>query len=742
MRGVWWAELRTAVTGIDPGLERLRLAAIGSASMVLAVAVMSWVRTLTGQPVSLVIFAAVLAMISNLAVNEPGLRRRRTTTLLMLGPAAVAITVGTLLAPFHVVADAVFVAVTVAAVYVRRFGPRGFALGMAAFMPFFLTQFLAARPAELPWLVLAAATGIGATLLLRGVVFAEREERTLARLLRAFRAHLHAYVVAAAGLLATGGGPANRVDAALGETRRRRVRLNRTALLVADRLDRLPADDGDGDKGNGDNGDGGNGDAATGTADEGLGPQLLDTELAAERLAISIRRLTDVGGPAGDDRDALLAGMRGLAAASATGTATAMVPALLDEARRGVATLAAETEGREERTQRVAFAVTRLADALERTETAPALQQGGHAATALEQGHPAAIPPTVADTAAAPRSLRLTTRQALQAGVAVGLAIVVGDLVSPARWYWAAVAAFVVFAGTNSRGDILSRGWQRIVGTAGGVAAGMGLAVVVGGRPLPALALLAVCLFLALYLVRVSQALMAFWITAVLALLYGLTGQFSLDTLLLRIEETAVGAVMGMLAAYLVLPRRTRDAYTEALDDLVHAVDAVVGAAVDRLLGRVSPAPPVELARDMDDALATLRARTAPLVGPWRRTSAGYRDTLHVLAGVDHYARGLARLSDGVSAPDWAPLLQPAADRVRANLDLLRRTPDGPRPDGSDLGPAEELIDAAEAWAARAAETHHRHALLESARLLRRIDQSALALAGDPGDPAPALNRR
>ena len=36
------------------------------------------------------------------------------------------------------------------AVWVRRYGPRGFALGMAAFMPFFFTQFLKVAPAQVP----------------------------------------------------------------------------------------------------------------------------------------------------------------------------------------------------------------------------------------------------------------------------------------------------------------------------------------------------------------------------------------------------------------------------------------------------------------------------------------------------------------------------------------------------------------------------------------------------------------
>jgi len=228
---------------------------------------------------------------------------------------------------------------------------------------------------------------------------------------------------------------------------------------------------------------------------------------------------------------------------------------------------------------------------------------------------------------------------------------------------------------------------------------------------------------------------MAFWITAVLALMYGLIGQFSVETLVLRIEETAVGALMGMLAGFLVLPRRTRDAHADARDDLIGKVDAVLDAATDRLLGREPAEPPPELARDMDDALATLRARTLPLTGPWRRAADGYRDTLHVLAGVDHYARSLARLSDDVRAPDWAPVLQPAVDRVRANLVGLRRDAAA----GRTVHSAEELVDAAEAWAARCADHGRRQDLLEAARLVRRIDQSVLTLAGAPAvDPAPA----
>src|SRR5205085_7065618 len=116
LRGRALAELRTVLTGADPGLVRLRLAGIGTASMMLAAAVMSGVRALSGQPVTVELFAAVLAMISNLAVNEPDVKRTRVTTLLMLGPAVVSLTAGTLLASHRVLADAVFVTVTMVAV--------------------------------------------------------------------------------------------------------------------------------------------------------------------------------------------------------------------------------------------------------------------------------------------------------------------------------------------------------------------------------------------------------------------------------------------------------------------------------------------------------------------------------------------------------------------------------------------------------------------------------------------------
>lgn len=699
------------MTGVDPGLVRLRLAGIGTASIVLASGVIAVVREFTGQSVTVLLMAAVLALISSISVNEPDIGRSRITTALMLAPAAAGITVGTFLGPHHLVADIVFVGVMVAAVYVRRFGPRGFALGMVGFNAYFFALYLQAAPAQLPWLLLAACVGVGSTLLLSGVLFVERPGRTLVRQLHAFDARLHDLVDAVADLLTAEGAE---VDVVLRDVRRRLARLNETALLVSATADRYKSERPDGD-----------------TDDSGANVPLrvLDVELSAERLAVASERLVVAGISLADDtRRALLDALHGLLAVTSTGTPPAMVPALLDSAERSVADIVGETQGHGDRVQRVAFAAARLARAMRamRCPEQPIPQAGGSGPDTETD----ATSDTTAE-GAAPTGLLLTTRQAIQVGVATSLAIIAGELVSPARWYWAVITAFLVFAGTSSRGDVLSRGWGRIVGTIGGVLAGMGLAVLVSGSQLAALLLLFACMFLGIYLVQVRPSLMAFSITAVLALLYGLIGQFSVATLVLRVEETAVGAALGIIAAFVVLPKRSGEAFGEALDELVDAVDVLLATSVDRILGRKPTTPSMEQARDVHDALATLRARAVPLDSPlpWRRGRSSYHRTLQMLSGVDHYARALARLSDDVRAPGWRTLC-PAAERVRSNLDGLRRAL--LRRDAGEIRSAEDVVDAAESDAAHRPDPH-RIDLLTVCRALRRIDQAVVTLAEDLG---------
>ena len=97
------------------------------------------VTTATGQPLTVALLGVVITMVAARSVNEPDPRRQRITMGLLPVPAAIAITAAAVLAPHKVASDVVFVVVVFAAVYARRFGTRGRALGMVAFMAYFLS---------------------------------------------------------------------------------------------------------------------------------------------------------------------------------------------------------------------------------------------------------------------------------------------------------------------------------------------------------------------------------------------------------------------------------------------------------------------------------------------------------------------------------------------------------------------------------------------------------------------------
>ena len=120
--------------------------------------------------------------------------------------------------------------------------------------------------------------------------------------------------------------------------------------------------------------------------------------------------------------------------------------------------------------------------------------------------------------------LNPSTKAAIQVAVATSAATILGELISPDRWYWAVLTAFLVFTGVSTRGEILTRAGHRIVGTIAGVVAGVLLAALIGHNPPVQIVVLVLCVFCAFYLVTVAYALLTFFVTVLLAMLYGLLG--------------------------------------------------------------------------------------------------------------------------------------------------------------------------------------------------------------------------
>ncbi|MDV9177794.1 FUSC family protein, partial [Streptomyces sp. W16] len=271
---------------------------------------------------------------------------------------------------------------------------------------------------------------------------------------------------------------------------------------------------------------------------------------------------------------------------------------------------------------------------------------------------------------------RPTTRAAVQVAVGSSLAIIGGEFLSSQRWYWAVLTCWIVFINTSSTGEILVKGYRRLLGTVLGVVAGIGLAGLVGHHTWTAFALVLLFIFAMFYTAPLSYTLMSFFVTAMLGLLYTLLHTYSASVLLLRIEETALGAACGVVAAALVLPVHTDRRTNELLGTVLVRLTDVTEAAVDQLSG----GPAAELldkARDLDQALADLSASTQPLTHPItplraRRDTARY--VVALLETCAYHARYLAATAELLPThPSIAadPRLREAGRRIVHNIGVI-----------------------------------------------------------------------
>lgn len=684
---------RTWTIGSDPGLLRLRLATRTTIALACSLLVMYVLTSAAHQPLTVALLGAVITMIAARSVNEPDPRQQRITMALLPLPAALSIAAAALLTPYQLASDIVFVVVVFVAVYVRRFGARGRALGMVAFMAYFFNLFLRAGVHELPWMILAVLVGTLCTFLMTTYLLPDRPERVLQATIRSLRARMAIVVDTTADVVRNG---------RLEERRHRRLRvriarLNETALMVQDQIE---------DKAN---------PAALwlGQGGDQLAPWLYDAELAVEWVAIAgIRAASEEleipPATRGDLAAALteLAWAIGLPNSAGLTRAANQAQDILDRQPEP------PCEPHHAAVRRLALAIISAA-----TATSEVREQIEHAvtdgATTRDPDEAVAGADSAPDSGSDPDSdpesneaahgLLPTTRQAIQASVAASLAIVFGDLVSPARWYWAVIAAFVVFAGTNTWGDILTKGWQRLLGTVLGVPCGILVATLVAGDRTASLVMIFVCLFCAFYFMQLTQSLMAFWITTMLALLYGLLGQFSFDVLLVRIEETAIGAVVGCAVAILVLPTNIGTVLRQDTRDFLAELSALIATSIATMFNHDLPESPTEQARQLDRKLQQVRATAKPLLagvaGFAGRRSIQRR--LRLFRACDRYARILARRSEQYRNPDCpqdlAAAVTAAANQIQRNIDSLVATLDGAH--APSVVSAADALDAAEALA-------------------------------------------
>ncbi|MER5883319.1 FUSC family protein [Streptomyces sp. NPDC001941] len=655
----------------DPGLLRL----LAGLRTVAAIALALVVLALAGVQPTVLVAGAMAAMVASFAVTEPLPRQHAVTLALGLPTACAAVTAGTLLAPHRILADVVFVGVIFAAVYGRRYGRRATSLGLIGFQMFFVAQFIQATAQLLPTLYAVLCTAFGCAALARFGLVRSTPDGILRRLLHAYRTRLLDLVrasrdAAAEEARAPAGAPAPELADAL---RKRVDRLHACALTLQNRIpDALPESEAG-----------------------ALSRRVAEADVAAQRLAALLlvlpERIAQGGEPTQGAREARAGAARELVAAldtlaSLIGASREGGPerfgdgdlkgledvlALRDEEpRAGLPPALGETLRAAGELAGAAFAVRIASGTDAEGATGDATERVREELSVEDLSLEAGSEGREDGAGDQERGLRRpTTRAACQVAIGSALAIAGGELISEQRWYWAVLTCWVVFLNTSSTGEILVKGGRRLAGTLVGVVFGLGLTALVTGHVGLVLALVLLCVFAMFYVAPVSYTLMSFFVTTMLGLLYTLLHTYTTSVMLVRIEETALGAACGLVAALVVLPVSTRDRTDAELAATLDELRATLAACVD---GRGDPDAVAARALALDTALDALHRSTVPLTHPATPLRERRGTTAYALGLVDscaYHVRVLASWAQqrGPERP-FDPALESAAARVGANL--------------------------------------------------------------------------
>jgi uncharacterized membrane protein YccC len=274
---------------------------------------------------------------------------------------------------------------------------------------------------------------------------------------------------------------------------------------------------------------------------------------------------------------------------------------------------------------------------------------------------------------------RVTTRQAIQATAGGALALAAGLLLSEQRWYWAVGATWWIFVNTASRGETLVRGFRRVLGTLIGIPIGLAVVVPLHGAAVPSAVLVAIGVFGIFYTAAVSHTWMVFFVTMMAGALYGLLGVLDPALLVLRLAETAAGALGAMLAVLLVLPVTTHATTDAWVQRALRCVHACTSEATARLAGSptADPAPRIT---ELEALLGRVRLSLAPLVHPLSPLRARKVRARQVVALLDTCAREVRGLASAAADPEASQdaRLAAACWRVEAAVEALTAPADLP----------------------------------------------------------------
>ena len=186
---------------------------------------------------------------------------------------------------------------------------------------------------------------------------------------------------------------------------------------------------------------------------------------------------------------------------------------------------------------------------------------------------PAKTATSSAESARKKATLSPHTRMAIQMGVALTAAFVIGRFVFAHHWSWIVLTAFIVCSGSITRGDAIYKGFLRLAGATAGTLAAALVQYIHAPHGAGAAVLIFAVLFVGLWLREINYAWWAACITLVIAVLQSTGAGTDASLLHLRLLEILIGALCGAGATWFVLPIPTESLVRRRMADALLALD-------------------------------------------------------------------------------------------------------------------------------------------------------------------------
>jgi uncharacterized membrane protein YccC len=589
----------------------------------------------------------IVAITAGLQVTDATAVGQIQSSLLLPLPLLASMAVGLAIGSYRVASLIWLIVLLAVAVYLRRFGSRGVTVGIVLFNGGFLGVFLHAqiRLADLGRIAVLIGLGVTASLVVRFAFFRPNLIATLARMRRSWEARANRLLVLSIAVLDAPDSP--HLRSASRRLARQLVRLNESTLMIDAQLAESVPDSSDFEA-----------------------QRLFNADLALSNIA----RFADA--LAGQCRD------RSLRA-----RARACIAAVLAGDKDGVDAGAAELRRASRDNVRMTVVGLRLAASAQtymaaRRQIRATIEHVGTKvaapytpAVALSSGWLPGSGPVSTEASTTPgrggsldrAALQPHTRVAVQATVAGTIAIVVGDIVSGPRLYWAVLVTFLAFTSTANSGEQIRKALFRVTGTAIGIVVGDLLVHLTGGRVWSSLLIVIVSLFFGIYLNRINYTFMAIAITVTVSQIYAQLGELSWHLLLLRLGETAIGVGAVVVTVLFVLPLRPQRVLTTGVLLWFRSLSALVNDALDHMLDKSHPPIRADM-RAVDAAYAALESTAAPLrQATFGRNSAQLTEIRAVCSAARNYARSFANAVDHTHFRHGPPLTA-AANQLRNSM--------------------------------------------------------------------------